>query len=284
MIFPDNIHKKGGLLIITCCFLMLKYSSAQIGAEAQGGQASFWTALGIDQELSKKWLSVTDLGYGRHSDPDNIQFAKRQGLNVFTQDFIYKPNSHWHFAFSFGYWRRNFYSEDLPFDARQFPYQFRNEVRPFQKIIYVSNLKNIKIIHTFRTDYRFYYNQNLSDIWTTPFEFRARYMQAWKFPLTKNLKNWFIINDEVLSAIDNYSSKTKIATGNSWSPYQITENRFSVYYRRVFGNKIDIDIGVMHQYWRDKPGVANFNVSYNLMFDIIIRDPFGKRKEETDLK
>jgi hypothetical protein len=39
----------------------------------------------------------------------------------------------------------------------------------------------------------------------------------------------------------------------------------------------------MHQYWRDKPGVNTFNISYNLMFDIIIRDPFGKnKKQETE--
>jgi len=254
---------------------------AQIGAEAQGGQMSLWTAIGIDQKISKKWISITDVGFGRHSDPDNLSFLKRQGLNVFTQDFIYKLNSHWHFAFSFGYWKRNAYLDDSPFDARTFPYQFRNEVRPFQRIYYNHSLRNIKITHAFRTDYRFYYNQNFSDIWTTPFEFRARYMQTWRFPLTKNLKNWFITNDEVLTAIDNYSSATKTITGKNWSPYQITENRFSLYYRRSFIEKrIDIDIGIMHQYWRDKPGVSNFNISYNLMFDIIIRDPFGKNKKQ----
>ena len=268
-------------LIFFLLILNFREVFSQIGAEAQGGQMSLWMAIGIDQELSKKWLSVTDIGFGRHSDPTNLSFIKRQGLNVATQDFIYKLNSHWSFAFSFGYWRRNAYADNSPFDSRAFPYEFRNEMRPFQRIYYYHSINNIKISHAFRTDYRFYYNQDFSGIWTTPFEFRARYMQTWKIPLDKNQKNWFITNDEILSAIDQYSGSTASVKGTNWSPYQITENRFSVYYRRSFPeHKIDIDLGIMHQYWRDKPGINNFNISYNLMFDIIIRDPFGKKEEK----
>jgi hypothetical protein len=274
-------HVKHEYRLLFALVLAAINSYAQIGAEAQGGQFTMWTALGIDQEISKKWLSVTDLGFGRHSDPNNLQVLKRQGLNVVTQDFVYKPNPHWGFAFSFGYWRRNAYEDNTPYDERPVPYSFRNELRPFQRINYYHTIKNINVSHSIRADYRFYYDQNFSDVWTTPFEFRARYMQTWKFPLSKDHKNWFITNDEVLSAIDRYSGVTALVKNANWSPYQITENRLSVYYRRSFVEKrIDIDIGLMHQYWRDKPGVNNFSVSYNLMFDIIIRDPFSRTKPE----
>lgn len=255
---------------------------SQIGAEAQGGQLSLWAAIGLDQELSKKWLSITDIGYGRHSDPNDVLLLKRQGLNVLTQDFVFKMNEHWHFAFSFGYWRRNAYDEKAPFDARLTPYSFRNEIRPFQRIYYRHRLGGIRISHGLRADYRFYYNEDFSGTWTTPFEFRARYIQAWRIPLTKDGLNWFIVNDEVLTAIDRYSGTVTALTGTNWSPYQITENRFSLYYRRSIKERtIDLDIGIMHQYWRDKPGLNTFNLSYNLMFDIIIRNPF-KRKEEKE--
>ncbi|MGZ3921030.1 MAG: DUF2490 domain-containing protein [Bacteroidia bacterium] len=250
---------------------------SQIGAEAQGGKTSIWAAIGIDQELSTKWLSVTDIGYGRHSDPDNYNFTKRIGLNVLTQDFIYKPSEHWRFALSFGYWKRYFYSDDPPYDNRTTPYSFRNEVRPFQKIIYHHSIGNIKLTHTLRTDFRFYYNQYFTDNWTTLFEFRLRYMENWKFPLSQNKKNWFIAVDEILSAVD--------LVRKNWSPYQLTENRFSLYYRRSFPkHKADLDLGIMHQYWRDKPGTSGFNTSYNLMIDIIFIDPFSKKnkKEEKD--
>lgn len=271
---------------VASLFLMIilgnNLAVGQIGAEAQGGQASLWTAIGIDQRIAGKWLSVTDLGFGRHSDPDNFLLLKRQGLNVFTQDFVYKANSHWHFTVSSGYWRRNAYDDVSPFDSRATPYQFRNEIRPFQKIYYLHAIGIIRLQHVLRTDYRFYYNQDFSDVWTTPFEFRARYLQAWKFPLDKKRRNWFIASDEVLSAIDQYSGTMTKIQNAKWSPYQITENRFSVYYRRSFIEKrIDIDFGIMHQYWREKPGLNTFNISYNLMFDIIIKDPFGKRKTES---
>lgn len=274
-------RKTAIIIIIFFAVFLYRKTFAQIGAEAQGGKLTMWTAIGVDQELSEKWTSVTDFGYGRHSDPDNYDLTKRLGLNVFTQDFVFKPHEHWGYVFSFGYWRRNFYADDEPFDARITPYSFRNEIRPYQKVFYTHYIHSIKVTHLLRTDNRFYYNQNFNDQWPTPFEFRLRYMETWRFPLTANKKNWFIAIDEVLSAIDNYSKTTRALSGKKWSPYQFTENRLSAYYRRTLGDKkIDLDFGVMHQYWRDKPGVNTFNVSYNLMFDIIIYDPFGKKKTE----
>lgn len=255
-------------------------SRAQIGAEAQGGKLTTWCALGIDYKLSAHWTSVTDFGYGRHSDPNNTQLLKRQGLNVITQDFICKINNHWRFALAAGYWRRNAYTEGTPYDARPFPYQFRNELRPYQRLYYDHKVGNLKITHALRADERFYYDQDLRGPWTTPFEFRARYMVNVKIPLGQNGKHWLIPNDEVLSAIDQYASTTAQQKGKKWSPYQITENRLSLYYRRSFQEqRIDIDIGLMHQYWRERPGLTNFNVSYNIMLDVIIRDPFRKKKE-----
>jgi|ERR1700752_2653516 len=270
---------------ITCfCLLFLLISSkifSQIGAEAQGGKVSLWAALGIDQKISEKWLSVTDIGYGRHSDPNNNAFLKRQGLNVLTQDFIYKANKHFSFSLSMGYWRRNFYEDNIPYDARNYPQQFRNEIRPYQKTYYHHTVKNIAVTHVLRTDYRFYYDQTFNKQWNTPFEFRARYLQSWKIPLTKNRKNFIIPIDEVLTAIDKYSATVAQQKNSKWSPYQFTENRFSLYYRRsLFNQKIDVDLGVMYQYWRDKPGLSTFNTSYNIMFDIIIKEPFNWRKEK----
>ncbi|HKC68693.1 MAG TPA: DUF2490 domain-containing protein [Bacteroidia bacterium] len=264
------------------CFSFLLVNSkifSQIGAEAQGGKASLWTALGIDQKITERWLSVTDVGYGRHSDPNNNTFLKRQGLNVLTQDFIYKANKHWDFSVSIGYWRRDFYDNSPPYDMRSSPQQYRNEIRPYQKTYYHHSIKNITITHIIRTDYRFYYDQTFIYRWSTPFEFRARYLQSWKIPLTKNKKNFIIPIDEVLTAIDKYSATIAQQKNTKWSPCQFTENRLSLYYRRsFFEQKMDIDIGVMYQYWRDRPGESTFNTSYNIMFDLIIKEPFDWKK------
>lgn len=260
-------------LSIAFCSFFYK-TTAQIGAEAQGGKLTLWTALGIDYKLSSRWTSITDLGFGRHSDPDNTQVLKRQGLNVLTQDFIYHINTHWRIAISGGYWRRNAYQDQPPYNARNFPFEFRNELRPYQRLYYRFNLKAVKITNTFRIDERFYFTQNLHDSWTTPFEFRARYMLDARRPFTKDQANWIIVNDEVLTAVDKRYNDT-------WSAYQLTENRLSLYYRHNFTKqRVDVDLGLMHQYWRERPGVSNFNVSYNIMFDIILHDPFRKQKEE----
>lgn len=266
------------------CFFALLIGNAafaQIGAEAQGGKVSLWTALGIDLKISERWLSVTDMGYGRHSDPNNNTFLKRQGLNVVTQDFIYKANKHLHFSISMGYWRRNFYDDNVPYDSRNYPQQFRNEIRPYQKTYYHHTIKKIKVTHVLRTDYRFYFDQTFNHQWNTPFEFRTRYLQSWKIALTKNQKNFIIPINEVLTAIDKYSATVATQKNSKWSPYQFTENRLSLYYRRsLFDQKIEVDLGLMYQYWRDKPGVSTFNTSYNIMFDIIIKEPFERKKAE----
>lgn len=260
-------------LSIASCFC-IRQAAAQIGAEAQGGKLTLWTALGIDYKLSPHWTSMTDLGYGCHSDPDNTQLFKRQGLNVLTQDFIYHINDHWRVAVSGGYWRRNAYQDAAPYNSRNFPYEFRNELRPYQRLYYKLNIGQVKITNTFRIDERFYFTQDFHDPWTTPFEFRARYMLDGRRPFTKDKQNWVIVNDEVLTAIDQRSSGT-------WSEYQFTENRFSLYYRHTFTKqRVDIDLGLMHQYWRERPGASNFNISYNIMFDIILHDPFRKQTEE----
>jgi hypothetical protein len=263
--------------LLICCNLAAVLSlTAQIGAESQGGRLTSWTAVGIDNNMSKNWLSVTDFGYGRHSDPNNNQFYKRQGLIVITQDFIYKVGNHWSFSFSGGYWRRNAYTDLAPYDERTAPYQFRNELRPYQKTYYRFKINNIRVTQVFRTDYRFYWNQDFSGRWPTPFEFRARYRLNFKIPFTRDQQNLIVVDNEILSAVDKYSSAVKASTGQEFSAYQITENRFSLYYRRDFNHeKLIIDIGIMHQYWREAPGATHFNTSYNLMFDIILRDPFS---------
>jgi hypothetical protein len=262
------------IIFVFSLYFHVQNTFSQIGAEAQGGKMTTWLALGIDQKISKNWLLVTDFGYGRHSDPNNFDLFKRQGLNVVTQDFIFKPNN-WSYAFGIGYWRRNFYSDDAPFDKQTAPFEFRNEVRPYQRVYYHQKINNIKVSHSVRTDYRFYYTQDFKYNWSTPFEFRLRLMESWKIPFTKNLKNWVILVDEGLSAIDR-----RDPSKNNWSPYQFTENRLSLYYRRsFFDGDVELDIGMMHQYWRDKPGVSTFNISYNFMVDIIIKNIINFQKK-----
>jgi len=274
-----NTLTRSCLWAILLCFSCSVISYGQIGAEAQGGKLTAWVALGIDQELSQRWTSVTDLGYGRHSDPDNTAIFERLGLNVLAQDFIYKINSHWSFLLGAGYWRRQAYTDLSPYDHRAAPYEYRNELRPYQRLFFKQQLKRIRISHSLRTDIRFYYTENMQDRWTTPFEFRLRYMESWTIPVSKSGAHKIVLIDELLTAVDQYGPATADATGRQWSPYQLTENRFSAYYRYSTG-LFDFDWGIMHQYWREKPGVPDFNVSYNLMFDLIVHDPFSRHHTE----
>ena len=245
-------------------------AAAQIGAEAQGGKLTSWVAFGFDKALSARWASVTDVGFGRHSDPTgDLNPVKRQGLFVLTQDFICRLSPHWRTAVSVGYWRRNSYREDVPYDA-SLPNEYRNELRPFQKLYYDTKFGKVLFTNVLRADYRFYFTPDFGR-WPTPFEFRAREMVTAKIPLDQTHHHWIILSDEVLTASDDYSAGTAEKMGHQWSTYKLTENRASIYYRRSFPeHKLDWDIGIMYQRWRETQQMP-FNTSYNLMMDFIVK-------------
>ncbi len=260
-------------LLCTC-----QEAVGQIGAEAQGGRLTTWFAVGLDQEISKRITSVTDFGFGRHSDPTNLTLFEKQGLIVFTQDFIYRLNEHWRIATSFGYWRRNYYSDSPPYEPTQ-GLEYRNEVRPFQRIYYDQKIGNMRLTHTVRLDYRFYWVPEFKDRWATPFEFRARYMANLKIPITSDRVNQVIINDEILTAVDKLNSADATLAQQKWTAFKLTENRFSLYYRRQLSHlHADLDLGFMHQYWREVKA-SEFTTSFNVMVDLIVYNPFGRKKE-----
>ena len=267
MLFPRACY----LPTILVGLLLPHLAAAQIGAEAQGGQLTTWVAVGLDKEISARWSSVTDIGVGRHSDPrGDLNPLKRQGLLVVTQDFIYRLSPHWRLALSAGYWRRNSYQDAAPYDANQ-PNSYRDELRPFQRVYYDAQLGKTLFTNAFRTDYRFYFGPGFRRRWPTPFKFRVRDMVNVKLPLEASRRHWLIVSDEVLSATDDYSAGRANQAGRHWSPYKLTENRFSVYYRRRFPErKLIWDLGIMHQYWRETQRTA-FHTSYNLMMDFIVR-------------
>ncbi|MDJ0364516.1 DUF2490 domain-containing protein [Hymenobacter sp. H14-R3] len=248
-------------------------AQAQIGAEAQGGKLTTWVALGLDRELSTRWSSVTDMGVGRHSDPTgSLNPVKRTGLFVLTQDFVYRLRPHWRVSLSGGYWRRDAYQDAPPYEAEQ-PNNYRDELRPYARLHYDRTLGRVALTNSLRTDYRFYFTPGFEERWPTPFEFRLRDMVTARFPLDQAGHRFLILSDEVLTATDAYGPAATRAPGQSWSPYKLTENRLSVYYRRTLDiprHHLDCDLGLMYQYWRETQKTA-FNTSFNLMLDVIVR-------------
>ena len=105
-----------------------------------------------------------------------------------------------------------------------------------------------------------------------------------KFPLTADKINQIIVVDELLSANDKYNANDAEKFGREWSGFKLTENRFSLYYRRrVKGLNADFDIGLMHQYWREVKQ-SEFTNSVNVMLDLIIYNPFSRKKNEINVE
>lgn len=268
-------------IFIFCVFCVLRASSrcdAQITSAAQGGNAASWSALGLVQQMRGNWRATTNIGTGMHSDPDkkDLKIAQKMGVFVAKQSFSYQLSHHLAISSGLGYWRKYKYASSQPYDKRPSPLSYRNEFRSFSKVNYSFKLGNIKIGQYIRPEFRFFYNQNLSGRWPTPFEFRIRYRLSGKIPLNKKRTNYLVILDEVFSATDKYG-KTN-AGSTTWSPYKFTENRLSLFYKHSFiKNKLDLDVGIMNQYWRKKMTSNGFNVTNTLMVDLIIYDIFSKK-------
>jgi hypothetical protein len=136
------------------------------------------------------------------------------------------------------------------------------------------------LTHTARFDYRFYWTPGFDARWPTPFEFRARYMLNLKIPITPDKLNQIILVNEILAAVDKRNDSEAALTGAKWSPFKLTENRFSVYYRRRIAHlNADLDIGLMHQYWREVRQ-TDFTTSLNVMVDLIVYNPFSRKRDD----
>ncbi|GAB4028000.1 DUF2490 domain-containing protein [Spirosoma gilvum] len=258
-----------GLLVLSGWAISQK-TWGQIGSETQGGQLASWVALGINQELGTRWVSVTNLGLGRHSGADDTQPVAYQGLKVISQEFVFKLTNRWKLALSGGYTNRSYYSTKLP--------AFRNEIRPAFRLYYTHYAGKLELIHQARQDFRWFYTPQYKQSWEVPFELRFRYMLQARMPLGRQKQNFLILSNEVLAAIDKQNLSNQEDGIPAFKPFLLTENRLAGYFRHQTRGalKLDIDVGFLYQNYRSEAS-SPFNTTMTMMIDLILRNPFQQR-------
>ena len=269
------MNLKASLFFLLLVFVVCQSSLAQISPPGvDGAKIVGWGAVGISQQLTKKFSVTVYAGGSRQSDPDNLNPVRKASIFVINQETLYSFNTHWQLALCTSVRIQDLYADDEPY-ALDNP-GIRDELRYYARLYYKRQGKKIQWTYSFRPEFRTFYTKDWRE-WSTPLEIRLRLKGQANIPLNKSKSNQLILANEVLSAIDHYQRATE--AHDEWSSYHFTEDRFSNYFRHAFKKpSIIVDAGLMHQFLIDK---RNSDVHYTLYlaFDVLIQNPFGRLKE-----
>jgi hypothetical protein len=258
------------IYFIVSCLIFSSAAFAQISPPGMDDtNAVAWGAVGITQQISKKWLITAYVGAARESDPNNWSLLHKPAIFVLNQETQYLFNDRWQLAICSSFRKQNRYIEEEPFTSSD-P-SLRNEARYYLRLYYRNTLGKMNITYSFRPELRFFYDTHWNHWSAAPEELRIRFKIQINIPLNAAKTNQFVFANEWLSATDEKRS----GEGHLyWSTYNFTEDRFTTYLRHVIKKpSLIVDIGLMQQFKFSKD--KNDYIPH-LAFDLIFQNPFGK--------
>lgn len=255
---------KQGVWFLALC-LWGGFARAQITAQGQGGRVVLWHAVGLEQQIGKRWTNKNVLGYSRRSAADSWNPVQLPGIFTVREELEYRISSKFKASMGVFYAQRG-YADSLHPD-------FLNEVRFYPRIYHRFHARRIQFSQYLRGDFRLFTAPGFKP-WHKPFEFRARYLMKMTVPVHKNDRHFLVFITEFLAATDE---ETEPDGRKKFTRFNFTENRTSVFYRHHIPKPdMYFDIGVMHQLWR---GVTEKKFNQTLLFQVdwVFMNPFGKR-------
>ncbi len=255
--------------IFICCLISIGYIQtimAQISPPGLGkAHTAGWLAIGVRQDLDtipdKGWQSMTYLGVGRISNPDNYDPVQKPALFVINQEFYHQLPKNWQYSLAVSYRRQHEYEDEFPF-IHENP-EISHEFRMYGRLFY--NLKSswIKLTPAFRQEFRKYFSSTTNS--TENFQLRSRFKLQLAVNLDKKKQHRLTLSSEQLFAI----SKDKNPA--LWTDFSYKESRFAVYYSFAPENlPLIFNGGYMYNIvGKTYP----YDVHY-LAFDIIIENPY----------
>jgi hypothetical protein len=227
-----------------------------------------WGAVGMNQQISKRWSTTMYVGYARESNPDNFSLLTKSAIFVANQETQYLFNTKWQLAFCSSFRIQNRYIKEAPYTSNE-P-SLRDELRFYSRLYYRNHIGKINITYSFRPELRLFYDQHLTRWDSSPEELRFRFKIQANIPLNEEKSNLFIVGNEWLSATDKKSNPDGMIY---WSSYRFTEDRFTTYLRHILKKPaLIIDVGMMHQI-RIDDHKAKYIVHFG--FDFLFQNPFG---------
>lgn len=237
---------------------------AQISPPGLGkAQTGSWVAIGAVQDLnpSKSWQSMSYIGLGRKSNPDNFSPVYKPQLLVLNQELFYRI-SNWKYSFAFSYRLQDEYNGNKPYYHSN-PGMMQ-EFRIYSRISYsIAAGAKLKLIPTVRQEFRRFM--------TTGFN---NYDEVAQLRTRLKLQASFNMNErgsKIIGGIEQLFATSK-TTNQSWSVFKSNETRFSLYYSFTPAHEhFILNIGYMNDFVEKHP---NYDV-HVIAADLIFNNPFS---------
>lgn len=259
--------KKNFLLAIGMTMIICNTCFSQISSPGLGkAKTATWLAVGIRQDLDtiQKWQSVSYIGIGRKSNPEQWDPLFKPAILVFNQEFYHQFNQHWQSSFALSYRRQDEYIENSPY-VHSSP-DIQQEFRLYSRLSYTIKNSRLKFVPTFRQEFRKFYTPDFNHM-PEDFQFRSRLRLQLSLYLNGNQTRRLIAGSEQLFSISKY------AGANSWSGFNYHESRFSLYYS-VSPQAIPFTFSL--GYVNNLVGVHHPYAVHYLSFDVIFENPFKR--------
>lgn len=227
-----------------------------------------WLAIGFRQDIDtvpdKGWQSVTYLGMGRISQPDDYDPYRKPSIFVINQEFYHQLPKNWQHSIALSYRRQHEYQDEFPF-AHEHP-EIRHELRAYSRLFYTLKSSRIKFTPAFRQEFRKYFS-SATDKPAENFQLRSRFKLQLSVYLDKQKRHRLTAGSEQLFSV------SKEENPDRWTAFEYKESRFSLYYSFA-PEKLPLifSTGYMYNIVGTK---SSYDVHY-FAFDIVIENPFKK--------
>ncbi len=244
---------------------------AQISPPGLGkANTADWFAFGIRQELdtieSKGWQSMSYIGLGRKSNPDNYDPLFKRTIFVINQEFYHQFHSRWQYSVALSYRRQDEYLNNPPYEHSN-P-GLKQEFRFYGRFSYILKTARIKFVPTLRQEFRKFYTPGFKNL-TENYQFRSRFRLQLTVNFDSKKTRRLIVSSEQLFSI------SKETPPNTWTGFNYRESRFSLYYSLLPKTLPFIfSIGYMN----NLVGLTKTYDVHYLAFDIVIENPFKLRQ------
>lgn len=250
------------MVLCPCCY-------AQISPPGLGeAKTASWFALGLRQSLDTagKWQSMSYIGLGRKSNPDNYAPLYKPSILVINQEFYHQFRPQWQYSFAFSFRTQDEYQDEAPYNPTE--EKHRREFRIYGRMVHSWSRSKVKFTSTFRQELRAFKDPNLRI--TDDLQLRSRL----KFQMAVHLDAEKI--HRIMAGAESLFSLSKRPVEGGWTAFGYQESRFTLYYTLVpHRSPLMINLGYMY----DLVGShAPFSVHYVAM-DVILENPFRLLKK-----
>lgn len=250
--------------LLLCAVALICYGSshAQLSPPGLGEtHSAYWNAAGIRQKINEKNTSVTYVGTGRISGPEDENPLNKPSIFVVNEEIYHKINPAWQYSYALSYRRQYHYSHLVqnPDDA-----EIHQEYRAYGRISHTNTFGNFKWKNTLRQEVRRFFDAEFGNI-NNSLQLRTRLKTQLSAGIDAAKTSSVSASAEVLFSIPHDATE-------NWGNYEYKESRFCLYYTyKPKEMPVTFDLGYMN----DLIGTGHDIVDANyIAFDIILENPF----------